>query len=293
MKNFMITTDTTCDLPRDYVTEHKIGMMSLTYTFDDTTYCWDNPLPLTDFYQKMREGSLPTTAQVNPAEAKRIFKEMLDAYDCDIIHLAFSSAMSGSFNSARIAAEELMEEGIRHKIFVIDTLCASAGLGLLIHRALNLQEEGKNAEEAAAWLEENKLNVVHTLTVDDLHHLYRGGRLSKTSAVLGSIVNVKPLIYITDEGSLLSSSNVRGRKKSLNALIDNMEKCMGSWRGKNDLVCITHGDCEEDANYMADVIRERFGIENFMIYPIGPIIGCHVGPGAIILAHMGDTRGFL
>lgn len=290
MKNFVITTDNTSDLPKEYIEKNNIGIMSLTYTIEGNTYSYENSMPLTDLYQKMRNGSIPTTSQVNPAEAKRIFLQMLEKYDCDILHISFSSGMSGSYNSARIAAEELADEGISHKIKIVDSLGASAGIAIMIHNALKFQAEGKSVDEVYEWLEENKLHVIHTLTVDDLNHLYRGGRLSKTSAIIGSIVNVKPLIYVNDEGVLIPNGNVRGRKKALNALIDNMGEVLGSYADKNDLVCITHADCEADAEYVANQIRERFHIENFMISMIGPIIGSHVGPGGMILCYMGEHR---
>lgn len=290
MRNFMITTDTTCDLPEEYITEHELGIMSLTYTFEETTYCYKNPLPLKEFYQRMRSGALPTTAQVNPEEARTIFQEMLDKYDCDILHIAFSSGMSGSYNSARIAAEELAEEGIAHKIIVIDSLSAACGQGLLVQKTVNLRDEGKTLEEAAKWVEENKLHVVHSVTVDDLNHLYRGGRLSKTSAVIGSIVNVKPIISVNDAGVLVPLGKIRGRKKSLSALVDNMEEKIGSFKDENALVCIGHGDCPEDAEYVAKLIRERLGLQNIFINYMGPIIGCHAGPGAVLLCYMGEHR---
>lgn len=290
MKTFVITTDNTSDLPEAYIKENNIGIMSLTYNIEGVTYSYENPLPPDVLYQKMRDGSIPTTSQVNPAEAKRIFLEMLEKYDCDILHISFSSAMSGSYNSARIAAEELEEEGISHKIRIVDSLGASAGMAIMIHNALKFQAEGKSVDEAFSWLEENKLHVVHTLTVDDLNHLYRGGRLSKTSAIIGSIVNVKPFIYVNDDGILIPNGNVRGRKKALNALVDYMGDVIGSYADKNDLVCISHADCEKDAEYLAGQIRERFHIENFMISMIGPIIGTHVGPGGMILCYMGEHR---
>lgn len=290
MKTFVITTDNTSDLSKEYVKEHHIGMMSLTYTVDGTTYSYDNPLPLTDLYEKMRNGSVPTTSQVNPTEAKQVFSQMLEKYDCDILHISFSSGMSGSYNSARIAAEELEDEGISHKIKIVDSLGASGGIALMIHHALKFQAEGKSIDEVYDWLEENKLHIVHTLTVDDLNHLYRGGRLSKTSAIIGSIVNVKPLIYVNDEGVLIPNGNVRGRKKALNSLVDYMGDVLGSYADKNELICLNHADCEKDAEYVAAQIRERYHMENIRISMIGPIIGTHVGPGGMILCYFGEHR---
>ena len=290
MNKFMITTDTTSDLPAEYIKEHNIGIMSLTYTLEDVTYDWEHPMDVKEFYKKMREGSLPTTSQVNPEIAKEIFTEIANKNDSDILHIAFSSGLSGSYNSAQIAADELAEEGFAHKIIVIDSLCASLGEGLLVHKAVQKMEAGESLDATAQWVEENKLHLVHNFTVDDLFHLYRGGRVSKTTAVIGSIVNIKPLLHVDNDGHLIPLSKVRGRKKSLIALVDSMEKQMGAYRDQNDIVFISHGDCIEDAQFVADHIKERFGIDNFLINYVGSTIGAHSGPGTVALFYMGEAR---
>lgn len=290
MKNFIITTDTTSDLPVEYIQEHHIGMLSLTYTLEGNTYNWDNPMPVKDFYDCMRNGSLPTTSQVNPEEAKLLFERIIKEQDADILHIAFSSGLSGSYNSSRIAAEELAEEYPNHRIIVIDSLCASLGEGLLVHKAVTLKDQGKSLEETAAWLEENKLHLVHNFTVNDLFHLYRGGRVSKTAAFVGTMINLKPILHVDNEGHLIPLSKVRGRKKSMLALVDAMEKQVGSWKDKNDVIFISHGDCEDEAQYLADLIKERLGYESYLIHYVGPTIGAHTGPGVIALFYMGDFR---
>ena len=184
MNNFIITTDTTSDLPAAYVEQHQIGMLSLTYTINDTTYSWEHPLPVKEFYDCMRQGSLPTTSQANPEEAAAVFEKIINEQNADILHIAFSSGLSGSYNSARLAAEELSEKYPDRKIIVIDSLCASLGEGLLVHKAVTLKEQGHTLEETADWIEANKLHFVHNFTVNDLFHLYRGGRVSKTAAFL-------------------------------------------------------------------------------------------------------------
>lgn len=181
MNNFIITTDTTSDLPAAYVAQHQLGMLSLTYTINDTTYSWEHPLPVKEFYDCMRQGSLPTTSQANPEEAAAVFEKIINEQNADILHIAFSSGLSGSYNSARLAAEELSEKYPDRKIIVIDSLCASLGEGLLVHKAVTLKEQGHTLEETADWLESNKLHLVHNFTVNDLFHLYRGGRVSKTA----------------------------------------------------------------------------------------------------------------
>lgn len=290
MKEFIITTDTTSDLPADYVKEHSLGMMSLTYTLDGITYSWENPLPVKDFYDKMRAGSLPTTSQVNPEEAAEQFEQLLSGRDVDILHIAFSSGLSGSYNSARLAAEEIMEKHPQTRIIVVDSLCASLGEGLLIHKAICMKNAGKSLDETAAWLEENKLHLVHNFTVDDLFHLYRGGRVSKTAAFFGTMINIKPVLHVDDEGHLIPVGKVRGRKKSLLALVDNMEKQIGSWKDKNDMIFISHGDCIDDARFVAEQIEKRMGYTNFLFNDVGPTIGAHTGPGVVALFFMGDVR---
>ena len=286
---YLITTDNMADLPEEYLKEKQLLTMSLTYLMDGQTYNAENSLPYQEFYKKMREGCMPTTSQINPQEAKEKLTEFLKI-NKNIIHIAFSGGLSGTFNSVRLAAQELMEERPDCKITVIDSLAASMGEGLLIYKALEQQEAGLSYEEMVEWIESNKLHVCHYFTVDDLFHLYRGGRVSKAAAVLGTMINLKPVLHVDDEGHLIPLSKVRGRKKSLNALVDGMEKQMGSWREKNDIIFLSHGDCYEDALYVQEQIKKRFGIEKFMISPVGPTIGAHSGPGTVALFFMGEAR---
>ena len=289
MSDYIITTDTTADLPENYIAEHNLGIMSLTYTIEGETYSREHPLDVNDFYEKMRAGSMPTTSQVNPEAAKDILLPYLKD-GLDILHIAFSSGLSGTYNSVRIAAEELLEEFPDRKIIVIDSLAASLGEGLLVHKALALKASGKDMETVANWVEENKLHIVHNFTVDDLNHLYRGGRVSKTTAFLGTMINIKPILHVDDEGHLVPLSKVRGRKKSLQALVDSMEKQMGNYRKENDIVFISHGDSLSDAEYVAELIKQRLGIDSFLINYVGSTIGAHSGPGTIALFYMGEYR---
>ena len=290
MNNFIITTDTTSDLPAAYVAQHQLGMLSLTYTINDTTYSWEHPLPVKEFYDCMRQGSLPTTSQANPEEAAAVFEKIINEQNADILHIAFSSGLSGSYNSARLAAEELSEKYPDRKIIVIDSLCASLGEGLLVHKAVTLKEQGHTLEETADWIEANKLHLVHNFTVNDLFHLYRGGRVSKTAAFLGTMISLKPLLHVDDEGHLIPLSKVRGRKKSLIALVDAMEKQIGSWRDKNDTIFISHGDCLADAEFLAQEVRRRLHVPRIEINYVGPVIGAHSGPGTLALFFLGTAR---
>ena len=286
---YLITTDNMADLPEEYLKEKQLLTMSLTYLLDGQTYNAENSLPYQEFYKKMREGCMPTTSQINPQEAKEKLAEFLKI-NKNIIHIAFSGGLSGTFNSVRLAAQELMEEQPDCRITVIDSLAASMGEGLLVYKALEQQEAGLSYEEMVEWIENNKLHVCHYFTVDDLFHLYRGGRVSKAAAVLGTMINLKPVLHVDDEGHLIPLSKVRGRKKSLNALVDGMEKQMCSLKEKNDIIFLSHGDCYEDALYVQEQIKKRFGIEKFMISPVGPTIGAHSGPGTVALFFMGEAR---
>lgn len=290
MSNYIISTDNTTDLPKEYIKEHPLPLLYMPCILNGETFDAEHELPVKDFYQTLRDGALPTTTQINPTIAKNAFLELMETHNCDILHLAFSSGLSGTYNSCRLAAEELEEENAPHKVIVIDTLCASMGEGLLVHKALENLKNGMSLEENAKWVEEHKLNLVHVFTVDDLNHLHRGGRVSKTAAVVGTMINLKPILHVDNEGHLIPISKCRGRKKSLMALLDYMEAHMGSYRNENDIVFISHGDALEDAQYVAEEIEKRFGISNFLINHIGPTIGTHSGPGTIALFFLGEER---
>lgn len=289
---FKITTDSTTDLPAEYLQEHNVGCIPISYILDGVTYGRDMELDWKEFYYMMRnEGKMPTTSQINLAEARDFFEECIKT-DKEILHLAFSSGLSGTYNNMCIAAEEIMEEHPDCRIVVIDSLCASLGEGLFVHKAIKLRDEGRTLDETADWLRANVQNFVHVFTVDDLFHLHRGGRVSKAAAVIGTLVAIKPKLHVDSVGHLIVIDKVRGRKKSLNALVDYMTEKMGSRLQENidDYVFISHGDALEDAEYVRDQIKARFGIENFLINHIGPTIGAHSGPGTIALFFMGESR---
>ena len=289
MREYVITTDNTADLPYSYYKQHYIEYMYLTYQMEGETYGKQDEMEFKDFYERMRKGSMPTTSQVNSEEAKEVLRPLL-IQGKDILHLAFSSGLSGSYNSVRMAAEELREEFPERKIVVIDSLCASLGEGLFVDKAVEMKEEGKSLEENAAWLEEHKLNFCHVFTVDNLFHLHRGGRVSKVAAVVGTMISLKPLLYVDNEGHLIPLKNVRGRRKSLSGLVTMMEERIGDWKDKNTKIFISHGDCQEDAEYVARLVREKFGYETFLINTIGATIGAHAGPGTVALFFLGEYR---
>lgn len=288
--SYVITTDTTADLPEEYYRAHGMTVLPLSCMLDGETYCrGGKEMDPDEFYKRMRAGSMPTTSQVTPKVAFSLMEQLVRSGH-DILHIAFSSGLSGSYNSACIAARELMEDYPKCRIRVVDSLCASLGEGLLVHKALELQTAGKSMDEVADWCEQHRLNVVHSFTVDDLFHLHRGGRVSKVAAVVGTVISLKPVLHVNNEGKLIPLFNVRKRKKSLKALVDTMEKRQGSYAGKNDIVFISHGGCEEDAQYVKSLIEQRFGIQSYLINSIGPVIGAHSGPGTVALFFMGDAR---
>lgn len=289
VRDFVIVTENTCDLPRSYYEENGIVMMSLNFLLEGQTYTYEDALPETEFYEKLRNGSMPTTSQVNPEKAAEIF-EKLAKEGKDVLDIVFSSGLSGSYNSCCIAAEEVKERYPDWNVRVVDSLCASMGEGLLVHKAVQLKKAGKTLDEIAEWLESNKLHLCHNFTVNDLFHLYRGGRVSRATAVLGSMVGVKPILHVDEEGHLINIDKVRGRKRSLIALVDRMEKQLANYEGENDIIFISHGDCEEDAKFVAEQVQKRFGYDRFLIHFIGPVIGTHSGPGTVALFFMGEYR---
>lgn len=289
MAYFKIVTDSTADLPKEYLREHKIGCMSVPYTVGGNTYKDEVELEYKKFYEMMRNGEMPVTSQVNPLEIKQYLESYLEESK-ELLYLAFSSGLSGSYNNGRLAVAEIMEEREDVKIIVIDTLCASLGEGLLVHKAVQKRDAGCTLEETAKWIEEHKMNLVHVFTVDDLNHLYRGGRVNKVTAVIGTLAGIKPILHVDESGHLIPVAKVRGRKKSLHALVEYMKEHMGSYHDQNDIIFISHGDALEDAEYVRKEIEDQFGIEHFLIHNIGPTIGTHSGPGTIALFFMGDKR---
>ncbi|MBE5892390.1 MAG: DegV family protein [Lachnospiraceae bacterium] len=286
---FKIITDSTADLPKEYLNANDISCVNLSYIVDGETYGRGKEFPCHDFYELMRKGNMPTTSQVNPDEAKEELLKLVNDHK-EILCFSFSSGLSGTYNSMRLAAEEVMSEQPDCKIIVVDTLCASLGEGLLVYKAVQLRDAGKDIDEVAAWVEDHKLNLVHMFTVDDLFNLYRGGRVSKTTAIVGTVAGIKPVLHVDDEGHLVAIGKVRGRKKALQALVNHMAEKQGSFADQNDIIFISHGDDWEAAEYVRDLVKERFGIESFLIDYVGPTIGSHAGPGVVALFFMGDVR---
>ena len=288
MKDFIISTDSTADLPKSYLEENKIAIHPLHYTVDDIEYGMDlSELSPVEFYRSMRNGKLPTTSATNPEFITKLMKEQVHR-GYDILHIGFSSALSSSYNNAVVSSQNIMDEIPDANIIVFDSLCATVGQGIMVDKAVQLKNQGKTMEQIAVWLKENRQHFVHQFLVDDLFHLVRGGRLSKSTAVIGTALHIQPLIHVDENGKLANIGKIRGRKKGLNALADNIkEKAKGFELEK---VFISHADCIEDAIYVADRIKKIYKIENVMINDISPTIGAHTGVGAVIVAYFGDKR---
>ena len=289
MRDFIITTDTTCDLPDSYVKENNIDLHTLFYHFDDSIiYGKDEILEPADFYQRMRDGEMPTTMASNPEDSKDLFEARIkEGYD--IIHIAFSSGLSSTCQNAVIAANELSEDYPDAKITVIDSLCASMGEGLLVYKAIEYKKAGHSYDETIAYINELIPHISHKVTVDSLFHLHRGGRVSKATAIIGTLVGIKPLLHVNDTGHLVSVGKTRGRKKALATLVDDMIQTMGN--RINDTIMISHGDALEDAEYVASLIKEKISaVKNIIINYICPTIGAHAGPGTIALFFEADVR---
>ena len=284
--SFKIVTDSACDLSAEMIEALDLGIAALSVELDGRAYAEGEMTPK-ELYDHLRSGKLPKTSAVNPELWADAMRPALEQGQ-DVLTLVFSSALSATCQNAFIAAEELRGEFPDRKLIVIDSLCAAIGLGLLVHTAARLRDAGKSIEETAAWIEEHKLNVCHWVTVEDLMHLKRGGRVSAATAVVGTMLNIKPIIRVDDNGRLESLAKCRGRKAALNYLLDRMAESFDP--EIDDTVFIGHGDCMEDAKYLEQKVRERFGVQNVHINYIGAVVGAHTGPGVAVLFFYGKKR---
>ncbi len=289
MRDFIITTDSNSDLPEAYINENNIKLISHYYEIDGKLYGEDNLLPANEFYDKMRAGSMPVTMASNPAVIREVFTNLVsEGYD--VLHISFSSALSGGFSNVTIGGREIVEKYPEAKIVVYDSLNVSMGQGLMIMKAIDMKKEGKSIDQIVAWLDEHRMNFSVQFTVDDLFHLHRGGRVSRATAIVGTLINVKPILYVNTEGALVSLSNVRGRKKALSTIVDNMIERMGSYKTNNYYIGVLHADSPKEADFVADLIREKLGTDKLIINTVSPSIGAHSGPGTVGVCFMADER---
>ena len=289
MSDYVITTDSNSDVLPEFIKENDLTIIPQYYSFGDTVYGDELNMPPHEFYETMIKGELPKSQANNPAVIRDKFEKILKEGK-NILHIAFSSALSGSCNNVVMTANELLEDYPDRKIMVFDSLNASLGEGVSVYRAVELWKEGKSMEEVYDILMEERDHVNVSFTVNDLYHLQRGGRVSKTTAVVGSLVNIKPILVVTSTGELKSDGTVRGRKKSLKTLVARLEESLDlDSYGKDRMVAVLHGDCIDDAKAVADMVKE-LGFTNVIINDVSPSIGTHAGPGVVGLINYGKTR---
>lgn len=288
--NYEIVTDSSANLTEELIEEYGIHIISLFFIIDSkeySSYKKDEKTDISQFYEMMRSGKTMSTSTINMSVCEEIFESVLSKGK-DVLYLGFSSALSGTYNTASIMAEKLKEKYPDRKIYSVDTLAASMGEGLLVYYAAKLKKEGKSIDEVKDWVLQNRLNLCHWFTVDDLFFLKRGGRISSTTAIVGTALGIKPILHVDDEGKLINVGKVRGRKNSLHELVNEMEKtCINP---EEQIVFISHGDCLEDAKYVEELIKEKFSIHDVVINYVDPVIGAHSGPGTVALFFLGTHR---
>lgn len=288
--SYEIVTDSCSDLTLEQVKEMNVDVIPLSVEIEEKVYKHypdERQLKVNDFYDMLRDKKVAKTSLINVGEFLEFFEQKLKDGQ-DILYIAFSSALSGSYQSSVIAREELIEKYPERKIVIVDSRCASMGQGLLIWYAYQKAQEGKSIEEVGKWLEDHKLSIVHLFTVDDLGTLKRGGRLSGTAALLGSLLKVKPVLHVTDEGKLVPIKKARGRKTSLQTIVDIMKEKITN--PKDQTIFISHGDDLNDAEYITSLIQEQIGVKEVKLGIIGPVIGAHSGPKTIAVFFMGNPR---
>lgn len=288
--SYRITTDSTCDMPREFYQENDIPVVGMAYQMEGKEYREgsDGELPIHEFYERLRAGSQSSTMQVNAFEFVEFIEPLLQAGE-DVLHLCFSSGLSGTYASALQGAQELREKYPERTLVVVDSLAASMGEGLLLYYAVENRKAGMSLADNAQWLEDNRLHLCHWFTVDDLMHLHRGGRVSKASAIFGSLLGIKPVLHVDDEGHLILMSKSRGRQGSLEALVAKMKETAAP-AAAEQMIFISHGDCPEDAEKLRRLAEEATGAKRFMVNSIGTVIGSHSGPGTLALFFLGTKR---
>lgn len=288
MKPYVIFTDSGCDIVPSLLAEWGVHCVSLAFRFNHIDKDFLNEdMPIKEFYANMRDGHIAKTNAVN-AEAFRLAFELVLKEGFDVLYLGFSSGLSTTFQQGKLAAEELAEQYPDSKIIAIDTLCASAGEGLLVKLVLDKKNSGATIEEAAAYANELVPKLAHWFTVEDLVYLKRGGRVSPAVALVGGMLNIKPVMHVDDDGHLIKMGTIRGRKASLNALADKLMETAED--PANTPIFISHGDCEEEARYLADIIKQKGGNDVTLITNVGTVIGAHSGPGTMALFFIAKQR---
>lgn len=290
MSDYVIMTDSSCDLPPALAEEMALCVLPLSVFIEDkryTNYLDEREISFAEIYAKLRTKCPAKTSAVNMNDFLGPMEEIA-ASGRDILYIGFSSGLSGTYNAGAAAAREIGERYPDRKILAVDSLAASMGQGLLVYHAWLKKQAGMGVEALRDWVLDNRLHLCHWFTIDDLMFLKRGGRVSGATAVVGSMLSIKPIMHVDDEGHLIKTGTARGRKASIRALADEAEK-----RGidlENQVIFISHGDCLDEAEYLADIMRTRFHVRDVVISYVGPVIGAHSGPGTIALFFIGTER---
>ena len=288
MANYKIITDSACDLPVSMLQELDVSTVSLTVNFrGETRNDSVDDIQVKELYDAMRGGEVATTAAVNPDGWSKVIEPAVEA-GFDALVLAFSSGLSTTYQSAVIAANELAEKYPLRKVIVVDGCAAALGQGLFVWHLCKMRDVGLSLEELAAWAEENKNHVAHWFTVDDLVYLKRGGRVSAATALVGTMLNIKPVLHVDNEGHLVSMVKARGRKAAMNTLVSKLQELGGDW--DNSTVFICHADCMDDAKRLSEMVKEKCGVQETFIGNLGAVIGSHAGPGTLALFFMGNEK---
>ncbi len=288
MNNYVIYVDSACDISQEILNEWGVKYCSLSLMFSDSDKEYsDYEIPAHEFYDRMRAGAAPKTSAANMGKFREAFEAELKAGN-DILYLGFTSGLSATYSFACQAAEELMQEYPDRKIITIDSLCASAGYGLLLYFLVELKAGGASMDELYAFAEDKKLKITHWFTVEDLKYLKAGGRISPTTALVGTVLGIKPIMKVDNEGRLISVTKVRGRKASLEAIAQRYGEYAVT--PNEGTVFISHGDCIDDANYLAKLIKDGYGVDVKIITNVGPVIGSHSGPGTMALFFIAKER---
>ena len=288
-RKFDIITDTACDMPQEYLDKNEVVAVPLGFTMDGVNYEGESgeKMDPKEFYAKLREGTMPTTSQVTAEQAKPYIEKSLKE-NKDVLIITFSSGLSGTSGSFVVAARELAKEYPKRTIKVVDSLCASMGQGLLLDYVVKKAETGCSLEETAEYAEELKLHICHHFTVDNLFHLKRGGRVSTATAMVGTMLKIKPIMHVSDEGKLVPIGKTAGRKKSLATLVENLVAT--NQLSDGDPIFISHGDCIEDVEYAKTLLHEKFPNTEIMVNYVGPVIGAHSGCGTVAIFNVGKHR---
>lgn len=287
MNDYVILTDSSCDLPDDIVKKYQLEILQLDFIVEGEGSFHNDQADIEKVYSKLRNGANIKTSAANISQASEAIEALFNQKK-DILYLGFSSGLSSTYQTVYMAGQELMEEYPERKMISVDTLAASMGQGLLVYKACQAKDAGKSLEENAQYIEDIKLKLCHWFTVDDLFFLKRGGRISGVTATVGTMLSIKPILHVDDEGHLINVSKVRGRKAAITELVNRMEKL--AVHPENQDIFISHGDCIEDAEKLASIIKERFGNDRITISYVGPVIGAHSGPGTLALFFLGEHR---